>query len=197
MKLFIVFVIAFFVTLVCISEKFFRLNINKKVKIFLFLIIILDILSVTLINRNINSSNLIVLLPFQSYINLFFSDWKNAAVFAWRQIIGNVLIFIPFGMLVSELFNKKSLKVCAISGLIFSLMIETIQMIFGLGKTETDDVINNTLGAIFGFLVYYSIENLRNRDFKKAVLYLLPIILYAIFMAGCMIFCSNLNVFYY
>lgn len=197
MKLFIVFSIAFSVTLVCISEKFFRLNINKKVKIFFFSIIILDILYVTLINRHINSSNLIVLLPLQSYINLFFSDWKNAAVFAWRQIIGNVLIFIPFGMLVLELFNKKSLKVCAISGLVFSLLIETIQMIFSLGKAETDDIINNTLGAIFGFLIYYSIENFRNRNFKKTVLYLLPIIVYAIFMAGCMIFCSNVNVFYY
>ena len=43
----------------------------KGKKIFFFSIIILDILYVTLINRHINSSNLIVLLPFQSYINLF------------------------------------------------------------------------------------------------------------------------------
>ena len=36
----------------------------------------------------------------------------------------------------------------------FSMMIELVQFVFGLGLCETDDVIFNTLGAAFGTLAF-------------------------------------------
>ncbi|WP_277756569.1 VanZ family protein [Vagococcus sp. CY53-2] len=38
--------------------------------------------------------------------------------------------------------------------LLFSLVIEVLQFIFGLGATDMTGVITNTLGGIAGFLIY-------------------------------------------
>lgn len=195
-RLFIVFLIAFSVTVLCISEYFLEFNISKRKKKALLTIIIIDILYITVFDRSSKNAGVTSLFPFKSYIDLFSGDWKNSAVFAWEQILGNVAIFVPFGMLVSELSNKNRLKLCVASGFLFSFAIELIQFITKTGKAEIDDIINNTLGVVFGFFLYISLKYLRDKDYKKALPYLKPMIYYGLFMLFCMIYCSRVNVFY-
>lgn len=71
----------------------------------------------------------------------------------WIFDLGNILGFIPFGILIPKLMNidfKRFLLLFIIA--IFSL--ETLQSITGLGSFDINDIISNTLGATIGFIIY-------------------------------------------
>ena len=63
--------------------------------------------------------------------------------------IGNVLLFIPFGMAVALLSGLRTGKAICL-GLIFSLLIECCQWFFRLGSFEIDDLLHNTVGTGIG-----------------------------------------------
>ena len=66
----------------------------------------------------------------------------------WKDIILNILLFVPVGCLVG---GRKAI----VFGIVLSLGIEIIQYVFRLGYCEVDDVINNTLGVLAGTLIYF------------------------------------------
>lgn len=88
---------------------------------------------------------------FWSYRKWLAGDWK----LGW-QILGNITMFIPFGFLLSDLFTfrKKSCLAVVIAGFLLSCIIEFLQLELMRGLFEYDDIINNTLGALLGFLLY-------------------------------------------
>ena len=65
----------------------------------------------------------------------------------WNNIIQNILLFIPLGFLLG---GKRGV----IAGLLLSIGIELTQYIFRLGYCELDDVLNNTIGAAIGSLLF-------------------------------------------
>ena len=69
--------------------------------------------------------------------------------------VENILLFIPFGILVPLIFEKmrKFYKV-TILGFSMSLIIEIVQLITKRGHFELDDILLNTLGTIIGYLIY-------------------------------------------
>ena len=71
------------------------------------------------------------------------------------QILGNVAVFIPVGVLAGRLWKWKGLWVAAglsivIFGFLFFILIEATQYIFCLGLCEFDDLIHNMIGAAIG-----------------------------------------------
>jgi glycopeptide antibiotics resistance protein len=69
-----------------------------------------------------------------------------------RNIIGNILLFLPWGVLAPLLFYKiQTIKKVIVCAAIISLCIEMAQFVFVVGVTDVDDVILNTLGALLGF----------------------------------------------
>ncbi len=190
-----VFLIVCVILLIC-ADGLFNLKISKKVKCALLALVIIDILFLTVLGRNPGSESRFEISPLHSYINMFLLDWKNSAVFIWEQIIGNVVVFIPVGFIVSDLLSKKRFIICVLSGLSLSFLIEMMQFLFETGKAEVDDIINNTLGAVFGFLIFSAVQSVCRKEIKNAVLCLIPIAIYGLFMLGCMFYCSKTNVFY-
>ena len=86
-----------------------------------------------------------------------------------KNIIGNILLFLPYGYFASDYLKVK--KVWWIAGLtmIISLTIEIVQL--NIGRTfDVDDMILNTLGGSIGFFIYYVLDSLRERlpDFCKS-----------------------------
>lgn len=81
------------------------------------------------------------LLPFHSYVEIL----KGNRQFLLENI-GNVVLFIPLGVALKWSGVKDVNK----AGLLASLLIETLQFTFALGSFECDDLIHNTLGAVFG-----------------------------------------------
>ena len=71
-----------------------------------------------------------------------------------RNIILNILLFLPFGYLIPSLFPRPRCWQVILLGLAFSLTIELLQLITKLGYADVDDLINNTLGAAIGWLCY-------------------------------------------
>lgn len=64
------------------------------------------------------------------------------------EYAGNAAFFIPFGMLVFALC--RSISKTATWGFALSLALEITQYAFALGRTDIDDLIFNTLGALIG-----------------------------------------------
>lgn len=78
-----------------------------------------------------------------------------------RNIIGNIIAFIPLGFFIPLLFDKfnnykRILKV----GFLSSLAIEVTQLFIGWNVCDIDDIIYNTLGAIAGLLGFKTFETI-------------------------------------
>jgi glycopeptide antibiotics resistance protein len=105
-------------------------------------------------------------------IRNFFMMYKmNGTEYFYYQFFGNILCFIPFGFFLpclSDLSVKKmSFWKTALYTFLFSLLIETAQFIFGVGYTETDDLILNTFGGAVGAGIYYCFAYILRKFLKS------------------------------
>lgn len=73
--------------------------------------------------------------------------------------IGNILMFIPFGILYPVFDKKNSLKRTIFAGIILSVLIELIQPIFGR-SFDINDIILNSIGAIISAIIFYSVKSI-------------------------------------
>lgn len=72
---------------------------------------------------------------------------------ALRNIIGNILLFVPFGFLAPIACSRvKGLKEVLLLVGGFSLLAELTQFGLKIGVFDIDDVIFNLIGGIFGFI---------------------------------------------
>ena len=86
------------------------------------------------------------------------------------NLLGNVLAFVPFGMILPMLTPKcRNFFHIVLLGFDFSLFVETIRLISKVGSFDVDDLILNTLGAALGYLAYRLIRRYfrRKHDDRK------------------------------
>ncbi len=83
------------------------------------------------------------------------------------NLAGNVLGFVPFGLLTPALFPvaKRMLSVICLTFLL-SLVFETLQLIFKVGSFDVDDLLLNTIGGILGY-IFYKVLLIRSLYVKK------------------------------
>ncbi|WP_204596977.1 VanZ family protein [Clostridium pascui] len=128
------------------------------------------------------------LIPFYSIMEYVSSSSANIKAFAFGNVVGNIVIFVPLGAYLLLFKNDKR----AITNLLFifivSLFVEIIQGILGIGASDIDDIILNCLGGLSGILGYkFLLFILRNeKKVHTAITILsamgLPGILYYLFM---------------
>lgn len=96
------------------------------------------------------SVNLIPLKEIGGYL----FEANVSANLALTNVLGNIVIFVPLGLLL-QLLRPKQPKLRTV-GIVFliSVAVESAQFILGLGSTDVDDVILNTLGGILGVFIY-------------------------------------------
>lgn len=73
-----------------------------------------------------------------------------------RQILLNILFFVPFGVLVPFCVDgnwKRKLVFTVASACLLSGTVELLQLLYRLGFAEFDDVFDNTIGAAIGAFV--------------------------------------------
>ena len=68
--------------------------------------------------------------------------------------LGNILWFIPFGLLFPKIIQKKSMLLTIFFGGCLSVCIEGLQFILETGVSDIDDVFFNVCGTIIGFIIY-------------------------------------------
>lgn len=67
--------------------------------------------------------------------------------YAFKNIMGNILPFLPLGFFISNKFSKKVIKPIIIC-LVAILVIECVQLIFKIGFFDVDDILLNFVGCI-------------------------------------------------
>ena len=111
----------------------------------------------------------------------------------FRNVIGNIMLFIPFGFLSSYLLKNRKFSVVTILTLIASLTIETVQ--YYIGRVfDIDDIILNLVGGIVGFLIYVGLDAIKNKIklFKNDTILDILIIIILVLV---MLYSFNINVF--
>jgi glycopeptide antibiotics resistance protein len=85
-----------------------------------------------------------------------------------RNIVGNIIVLIPWGLLVPLLFQKLgTFKAIVITTVLFSFFIESTQYIFLIGVFDIDDIIYNTTGAIIGFYLLQVFKIITDKFFHE------------------------------
>ena len=90
-----------------------------------------------------------------------------------KNVLGNVLLFMPFGFFSSYYLKFKKPWVILGLTLVTSFSIEVIQM--SIGRVfDVDDILLNIVGGYFGYLIYSVISRIGNRapDFFKNEIFL-------------------------
>lgn len=90
--------------------------------------------------RNIN------LIPFRS-ISPYLRNITEP--YAFKNILANILVFIPLGIFVSNKNSKNVFKTLVIC-LSVILSIECIQLLLKIGFFDVDDIILNFIGSLIG-----------------------------------------------
>ena len=79
------------------------------------------------------------------------------------NIIGNIAMFIPVGIVWPVCFSKlDSIKKTVFAGMAFILFIELSQLLCPGRHTDIDDLILNTSGVLIGACIIFAIRKRRN-----------------------------------
>jgi len=80
----------------------------------------------------------------------------------FRNVIGNMLMFIPYGFFTSYFLKiKKALHIVLLT-LLVSTTIEITQLLIGR-VFDIDDILLNVIGGFIGFLIFYFIINIKTK----------------------------------
>lgn len=130
------------------------------------------VLSVTIMQRSGFWMNQKIMPLFYSYKDA----WVDFSVISWRNIILNICMFVPLGILLPMgiRFFRSFWKV-ALTGFLLTVFIEVSQLLLKRGMFELDDLMDNTLGAMIGYGIYvlgiYLIHIFRKTPTKEKMWY--------------------------
>lgn len=89
-----------------------------------------------------------------SFYGMWNQWWQG---YLYIQTIGNVLIYVPIGILSAVAMRPQIIIKSIIVGSIVCSMVEIMQYLNSCGTLDLDDFINNVLGTLVGYLVYRGI----------------------------------------
>ena len=80
---------------------------------------------------------------------------------ALKNLLGNIIPFIPFGFLLPITYKKFSSAISIfVIGLASILLIEIFQFFTKLGNFDVDDIILNMIGIVCGYVIFLVINRL-------------------------------------
>ncbi len=80
--------------------------------------------------------------------------YELGTVLFYKNVIGNMLMFIPYGFFVSYFLKIKKPLIIIVLTLLVSFTIEITQLLIGR-VFDIDDIILNVIGGWLGFIIYY------------------------------------------
>ena len=79
-----------------------------------------------------------------------------------KNVIGNILLFVPFGFFISYILKSKRWFEPFIITIICSLTIEIVQL--SIGRVfDVDDILLNLIGGVIGYLLYKLLRYISNK----------------------------------
>ena len=107
-------------------------------------------------------------------INLIPFYYPNKTTYQIREVLDNLIIFIPFGLYLKTL-NINSDRTIFL-GFLLSISLELSQYIFCLGASDITDLITNTTGVLVGVGLYYLLKKIFKEKTNKIILALAAIV---------------------
>ncbi|MCM1253998.1 MAG: VanZ family protein [Clostridium sp.] len=99
--------------------------------------------------EGLGTANFIPFKTVKMYIR--YADKLNS----FENLAGNILLFVPFGVLLPFIRTAKSKLVDVFANaLLLVLGIEVFQLFSAFGAFDVDDIILNCFGAVLGYFVY-------------------------------------------
>ena len=80
------------------------------------------------------------------------------------EALMNVVVFIPFGFLLSKTFDKLKFGTKALVVVLLSLSFEATQYILSIGASDITDIITNTIGGVIGLLFAHITGSSKDKD---------------------------------
>ena len=134
------------------KEKFI---LYKELTYLLFVIYLLSLFYiVTFQDDNYGAFNLI---PFKEMFR-----YNITSKLFIKNIIGNILLFMPFGLFVTAYLDVRHTTQVVILTLISSISIEIVQKIIGR-VFYVDDIILNVVGGFLGSVIFIMLDKLRDK----------------------------------
>ncbi|MBU3142629.1 VanZ family protein [Clostridium sp. CF012] len=159
---------------------------NKKIKLTLLIIYTIAIIYFMFFGFSRHMGNTLREYRFSvipTRIPLWYPKGLSLGIFkSWIFSLGNLLAFVPFGILIPMIFGNKYHKFIFIF-LISIFSLEILQMITYLGSFDIEDIIVNSLGATIGFLSY-KIGNKSKLVSKKIISTVFLIMIFSFMMIG-------------
>ena len=157
-------------------EKFCFYKEFKQLVAIIYIWLLFEILTMTELNgtSGINITPLSEILRYSIGTKMFYYN-----------VLGNIIIFIPFGFLFGEYVNPKKIWPVVITTFITSCVVEFVQLKIGR-SFDIDDIILNLFGGIAGYFLYIGWNAIDKRlpDFLRSefVYNLICIILLLLFI---------------
>ena len=135
-----------------------------------------------------------------SILPLFYSyrdAWVNFSAAAWRNIILNVCMFVPLGLLLPMMIKSfRSFWKTYLVGFLFTLCIEGIQLLGRRGIFELDDILHNTVGMMIGYGIY-AVAAAAIQKYRKEKVSLRNVLLLQLPLVVCVISFSVIFISYH
>ena len=166
-------ILLIFFTLICyisirliyIKRKNIKLKLNLEITIILLIVYIECLLYLTLFPSSPGPNNEVKvnIIPFET-INLYL-NYHNNLPLQIINLVGNVVVFVPIGLILPLLFKKMSFIKMLFIGFASTLFIETMQLILSINRIisrsfDVDDLILNTIGVVIGYVFWIVIHKL-------------------------------------
>lgn len=145
---------------VLIMSRIFYLRINgKKLVIYEELLTLAFLVYIFLLFELVTNTELggrgVNIVPFTEIFR-----YKIGSDLFYHNVVGNIVIFIPFGFFISRYINAKKISNIVLISFISSLTIEIVQLQIGRAM-DIDDILLNVVGAIIGFLAFVALRAIK------------------------------------
>ena len=152
--------VIFIVTMV--SMRFFYLRTHREKVYFykeffgilsiVYIFLLFQLLTMVELNTNSGYN----LVPFTEIFRYKF----GSSLFMYN-VVGNILAFVIFGLIVSSYIKPKTCIAPFLTSLVVSTTVEFVQL--NIGRSfDVDDIILNVLGGIIGYLLYIGLTAIHN-----------------------------------
>lgn len=135
------------------KTKYLLISPCRLICLGLFIIYMYILLQQTYFSRPPGSRNTVSLILGET--------WQDS-VQSKAYVIENILMMIPFGVLLPNVLKPaESIFCCIPLGFFFSVSLEYAQFLSQRGHMQVDDVITNVIGTVIGYLFFVSVKLLR------------------------------------
>ena len=166
--------------IVLVAMRITAIKVNHEKFIFykeflnLFFIVYVMLLFQLLTDTELNTTSGINIIPFTEIMR-----YEMGSKAFNMNVIGNILIFIPFGYFVSSYVKANKVSHILFISIITSFTVEVVQHYI-------DDIILNVVGSILGFLLYIALNAISKhlpKFFRSTAFYnIICIVFLAIFI---------------